>query len=454
MIDNIKRIQENPVKSTIALSIPIIVLLFLDTFYAVADLYWIGSIGTSAIVCMGYISNAVYVLSKMGDGIGRAVNVLISNAFGARRRGKTKIYAQHGMILIFAVSIIIPLIGIPIIKGICFAVNLDSYADLIFAYLAPILGFIILSMMNNYFSSILGSEGDTKRATIIIIAGNLINLVMDPILIFHFGMGMLGAGFATIIGCGFAFSLFIYLFYIRKDTLVKVDFKGFEFDWTIIWKIVKLALPIIFDGLLLSIVGVIINYALHVYATPVAAFAYVVLLRIQTTVFTPVQGLSKSLCIVTGHLAGAKRFSLLRDTVRRILLIALAIGIVTAVVMSLCNIEILSFFSSDQIIYEEVRNIMMFLLIILVVHPILVTCNYVYVGLENSVYSLYFLIFNVVLFVAILAAFDYAFGLTDFGIFMALITVNVIESALMLVVMRIMLANRIAEKEEGILEVG
>lgn len=454
MIDNIKRIQENPVKSTIALSIPIIVLLFLDTFYAVADLYWIGSIGTSAIVCMGYISNAVYVLSKMGDGIGRAVNVLISNAFGARRRGKTKIYAQHGMILIFAVSIIIPLIGIPIIKGICFAVNLDSYADLIFAYLAPILGFIILSMMNNYFSSILGSEGDTKRATIIIIAGNLINLVMDPILIFHFGMGMLGAGFATIIGCGFAFSLFIYLFYIRKDTLVKVDFKGFEFDWTIIWQIVKLALPIIFDGLLLSIVGVIINYALHVYATPVAAFAYVVLLRIQTTVFTPVQGLSKSLCIVTGHLAGAKRFSLLRDTVRRILLIALAIGIVTAVVMSLCHIEILSFFSSDQIIYEEVRNIMMFLLIILVVHPILVTCNYVYVGLEKSVYSLYFLIFNVVLFVAILAAFDYAFGLTDFGIFMALITVNVIESALMLVVMRIMLANRIAEDEGGILEVG
>ena len=454
MIDNIKRIQENPVKSTIALSIPIIVLLFLDTFYAVADLYWIGSIGTSAIVCMGYISNAVYVLSKMGDGIGRAVNVLISNAFGARRRGKTKIYAQHGMILIFAVSIIIPLIGIPIIKGICFAVNLDSYADLIFAYLAPILGFIILSMMNNYFSSILGSEGDTKRATIIIIAGNLINLVMDPILIFHFGMGMLGAGFATIIGCGFAFSLFIYLFYIRKDTLVKVDFKGFEFDWTIIWQIVKLALPIIFDGLLLSIVGVIINYALHVYATPVAAFAYVVLLRIQTTVFTPVQGLSKSLCIVTGHLAGAKRFSLLRDTVRRILLIALAIGIVTAVVMSLCHIEILSFFSSDQIIYEEVRNIMMFLLIILVVHPILVTCNYVYVGLEKSVYSLYFLIFNVVLFVAILAAFDYAFGLTDFAIFMALITVNVIESALMLVVMRIMLANRIAENEGGILEVG
>ena len=233
-----------------------------------------------------------------------------------------------------------------------------------------------------------------------------------------------------------------------------MDFKDFEFDWTIIWQIVKLALPIIFDGLLLSIVGVIINYALHVYATPVAAFAYVVLLRIQTTVFIPVQGLSKSLCIVTGHLAGAKRFLLLRDTVRRILLIALAIGIVTAVVMSLCNIEILSFFSSDQIIYEEVKNIMMFLLVILVVHPILVTCNYVYVGLEKSVYSLYFLIFNVVLFVAILAAFDYAFGLTDFAIFMALIIVNVIESALMLVVMRIMLANRIAENEAGILEVG
>ena len=123
----------------------------------------------SAIICMGYISNAVYFLNKIGDGIGRSVNVLISNAFGAHVYDKTRLYANHGLILILALSVLIPLISIPLIKTICITAGLKKYSDLIFAYLSPLLAFIIVTMMNNYFSSVLGSEGDTKRATIIII---------------------------------------------------------------------------------------------------------------------------------------------------------------------------------------------------------------------------------------------------------------------------------------------
>ena len=81
---HVQEIQLNPVKSTIMLSIPIIILLFLNSLYALIDLFWIGGLGTTAVICMGYIANVIYTINKVGDGIGRAANVLISNAFGAK----------------------------------------------------------------------------------------------------------------------------------------------------------------------------------------------------------------------------------------------------------------------------------------------------------------------------------------------------------------------------------
>ena len=80
MANKVESIQLNPLKSVMVLAIPIIILLFLDTTYSVIDLYWIKGLGQTAIICMGYIANAIYALNRLGEGIGRAVNVLISTS--------------------------------------------------------------------------------------------------------------------------------------------------------------------------------------------------------------------------------------------------------------------------------------------------------------------------------------------------------------------------------------
>ena len=129
MSQHVKDIQTNPVKSTIILAIPIIVLLFLNALYGVIDIFWIDGIGESAVICMDYIANFAYALHKVGDGIGRAVNALISNAFGAEDIEKTEKYAEQGLILIVAISVIIPIIGIPLIRPICVMANLVEYTD-------------------------------------------------------------------------------------------------------------------------------------------------------------------------------------------------------------------------------------------------------------------------------------------------------------------------------------
>lgn len=443
MTDKVEKIQLNPLKSVLTLSIPIILLLFLDTTYSVIDLYWIKGLGEAAIISMGYIANIIYALNKIGDGIGRAVNVLISTSFGAKNREKTHIYAQQGFILILILSIILPLISIPFMKNICAMVGLGEYSDLIFAYLAPLLGFIILTMMNNYFSAILGSEGDTKRATIILTVGNIINIILDPILMFNFKMGMWGAGFATIIGCGFALILFIYIFYIKKDTLVKVNFKDFKIDTRILKEIIVLATPIILDGIIICLVEIIINYGLHIYATPVTAFAYVVLIRIQTTFFTPIQGLSKGLCIVTGHLTGAKRFRVLKNTAIKMILIGLAISAIIASIIVIFNGPLISVFSTNPIDMGEVRNMLMFIVAVILIRSIVMNCSYLFVGLGKSIYSLYFVILNLILLTTFITLLTNIFTLKAMGIFLGFILAYLTEAGLMLFVFNKMTNNRI-----------
>ena len=149
MSEHVKDIQLNPVKSTFMLSIPIIILYFLDSLYAVGDIYWVNGLGTTAIICMGYISNFIITLHYLGDGIGRSCNILISNAFGAQEIEKTEKYAEQGLLLIVVLSIIIPIVSIPLIEPICVMAGIGEYTDMIFAYIAPCLGFAIIIMIKN-----------------------------------------------------------------------------------------------------------------------------------------------------------------------------------------------------------------------------------------------------------------------------------------------------------------
>lgn len=120
--------------------------------------------------------------------------------FGAKQYDKTHNIAIHGMLLCLILSIIMPLISLPLIQPVCEMAGISEYGELIFSYLLFPLLFIIFSVSCNFFSSIMGSEGDTKIATIIMIIGNSVNMILDPIFIYTLKMGMLGAGLATSIG--------------------------------------------------------------------------------------------------------------------------------------------------------------------------------------------------------------------------------------------------------------
>jgi Na+-driven multidrug efflux pump len=171
------------------------------------------------------------------------------------------------------------------------------------------------------------------------------------------------------------------------------------------------------------------------------------MLNIQTTVFTPVQGISKGLCIVTGHLAGAKRFIELRMTIRKIFALGLILAGLIALLLVIFHNPIIALFSSEYIVVREVRNMLMFIVICIITFPIIMGCSFVFLGLEKSIYTLIFIIFNLISLVTFIAIFTHILGMSSFGIFSAIALSNIIEAISMLLVLRKMLNTRIAEYE-------
>ena len=105
------------------------------------------------------------------------------------------------------------------------SIGVDAYADLIIGYLYAPLIFTFIIMMSSFFSTLLGSEGDTKRVSYILTAANVLNMALEPIFIFHLNLGMFGAGLATTICCIFSCIIFVYSSEMLSIKLMRPLFK-------------------------------------------------------------------------------------------------------------------------------------------------------------------------------------------------------------------------------------
>lgn len=426
-MNHIQDIQNNPLKAVFLLSIPIIAIFFLDTLYSVVDAYWISGLGESAIIAVGYVLNIWYALQKLGDGIGRSCNILVSTSFGAKDYERANDIAFHGLVIILILSVIFPLIFILTINQICVLSHLEQYSLLMANYFSIPSVFIVFVMLTNFFSSLLGSEGDTKRAAYVVMVGNLINIILDPVLIYRFNFGILGAGIATTIGCLVSFLLFYYLFYVRGDVVIKLNRRHFSCDMQIFKEIIVLAIPLVLNGFILMLLGLLINYSLYLFSTPTIAFGFVVLLRIQTLAFTPIQGVSQGVCIVTAHLMGAKRFKMLVITLKKSMVIILCFSFVFGMIYLFSYHYIISFFTTSTDVGRAVANMVMFSVLSFFFQPPIRILSYAFAGLRKSNYSFLCLVLNVALFVVFMLIGTMIFKSHEVGVFVAISLADIVE---------------------------
>lgn len=305
--DNYEYMTAGSVPRTICeLAVPTIISMLVTAIYNVADTYFVGRIDTQSTAAIGISFSAMSVVQAFGFFFGHGSGNYISRMLGARKTGHAETMATIGLFSSFAAGTVIAITGIIFLGPLCMALG---STETILPYAKEYLGIILIGTPFMAASLTLNNQirfkGNAKYAMVGIISGALINIIMDPILIFGFDMGVRGAAIATISGqiIGFAALLFID----RRTGTFSVSFRAFKPTVRAYIEIIKGGLPSLLRQGLLSISTILLNVAAKEYGDSAIA-GMAITTRIIYILNAIVIGLGQGYQPVCGFNYGAKLY--------------------------------------------------------------------------------------------------------------------------------------------------
>ena len=374
---------------------------------------------------------------------------MIAQLIGAKDYKNINNIVLHGILLILITAtlsqIIFALFGEDILKLFIGA----KQVPYVYIYLECLCIFTIFIFLSEYSVELLNSEGDTRLSTAIMTLGVVLNIILDYIFIFPCKLGILGGGLGTCLTYVITTLIFLYIYLIRKDHIVEFKLSDFKFDTKIIREILVYAIPIILDSLLVTLSRLLIITQLKNFTPEVTVVAFVIIIRIQMFLFTPVQGLSRSCNIVVGHLFGAKRF---KDTIKQLhnsILVSFVMNIVIALILILFLNVILSHFTNQADVISEVKSILYIIIIDLFVFSSIFNCNQSLVAVGRSPYSFYSVCINFITNFILIVLFCYLLNFGKNGILISFVCSNFIQVVLAYILFRRFISKEIKKDYES-----
>ena len=305
-ISDVDLIRNYPKDAINKLSIPIIISLLLITFNALIDSAWVSGLGTNALAAMGFVAPLMLFLSSVGNGLGISTNSVVSRAIGEDNDDKISNSAVHSIILTIVLSLIFSLILISQTKNILIFLGAGSVIDYAGPYATVFFAGIIFEYVSIVLAAIIRSEGAVNKAMGPLIAGTIINIIIDPIFIYYLNLGISGAALATVLSSALSIIQLAYWIFIKRNTYVKVDFGKFHNDLSIYKDILIVGIPASLEAVIISIVTIFINSLLVSISGNIAVAAYGVGMRILSVLNTPISGIGVANITVVGAAFGAK----------------------------------------------------------------------------------------------------------------------------------------------------
>lgn len=211
--DRVKYLTNEPIPGLICkMSVPTIISMLVTSFYNMADTLFVGRLNTQSTAAVGVSFSVMALIQAVGFFFGHGSGNYISRQLGAREYEDAEKMASTGFFSAVISGIIIGILGILFINPI--SILLGS-TDTILPYTKDYLSIIFLGapfIMGSFvINNQLRFQGSASHAMIGIVSGAVLNIVLDPVLIFGFNMGIAGAAWATVISQGVSFIILLYM---------------------------------------------------------------------------------------------------------------------------------------------------------------------------------------------------------------------------------------------------
>ena len=311
-----EKMTESPVeKLIVSLSIPTIISMLISNIYNIADTAFVGRLGTSGSGAVGIVFGFMAMIQAVGFLFGQGSGSLISRMLGAKDNSQADITGSTGLFYSFFFGSILTVIGLvftdPIISFLGSTPTIAPYARQYITCIMVAAPFMTTSYtMNN----LLRYEGKAFYGMISMMTGALLNIALDPLLMFGFKLGVLGAGLSTAISQFVGWTIMITMF-VRGKSELRLSFRKICFKPALLGNIAATGLPSMIRQGLNALCTILMNTTAKPYGDPAIA-AMSIVTRVSFFTFSLSLGIGQGFQPVSGFNYGAGRFSRVRKGYR------------------------------------------------------------------------------------------------------------------------------------------
>lgn len=341
-------------KLLISMSLPMMISMLVQALYNVVDSIFVSQISENALTAVSLAFPVQNFMIAVGVGTGVGINALLSRSLGEKKFEQANRVANNGVFLAVLSYIAFLILGIIFSRRFFqWQTDIKDIVDGGYSYLIIVTTCSFGMYGQIVFEKLMQSTGKTIFSMTTQLTGAIVNIVLDPILIFGlFGfpkLGISGAAIATVIGqiCGMGLGIYLNT---TKNKEIKVEVKNFRPSLRTIKEIYAVGIPSIIMASIGSVMTFGLNKILLVFSSTATA-VFGVYFKLQSFIFMPVFGINNGMVPIIAYNYGARNKDRLMKTVKISIMYGISIMLIGLVIFQVFPKELLSLFNaSDKMI--------------------------------------------------------------------------------------------------------
>ncbi|WP_026895465.1 MATE family efflux transporter [Clostridiisalibacter paucivorans] len=344
--------EENISKLLMKLGLPAILAMLVNAIYNVVDTMFVGMLNnTSAIAAVSVVFPIFMLIGAVGLTFGVGAASYISRLLGENNKLQADKSASTAFFSSLLSGIIFAIIGLIFIRPILKAFGAtDTIIPYAIDYARILISGSIFTMLNMTMNNMIRAEGNAKYSMIGIMMGAIFNIVLDPIFMFKFNMGIKGAALATVIAQIFSF-IYLLRYYLFDKSYVKISIKYIKISKKIYGEIMKIGTPTFARQFLTSMAFGMINLGAKPYGDGAVA-AIGITMRVISIGYFVVFGYSQGFQPVAGYNYGARKYERMFESIKKSIVWTTIFTSSLALVFALGAKGIIGVFSDDPQVIE------------------------------------------------------------------------------------------------------
>ena len=321
-----------PIKLIWNFTIPLLIGNLFQQLYNMADTFIVGrTIGVHALASVGSTGSIIFLILGFANGLTAGLAIPLAQRYGAKNYSGVKRSFYVSILISAVVAILLTILSMVFCRQILEIMQTPvEIIDGAYDYLMVIFAGIFSSMAFNLLSNIFRSIGDAKTPLYFLVIACIMNIILDVVFIAGFGMGVEGAGYATVLSQIFS-ALACILYIWKKIPILRLNSKDFVAESSDVKEHVRISFPMAFQSSIIAIGAIIIQITLNqLGATAVAA--YTAAQKIDQVAILPMMSFGVTMATFVAQNYGAKKYDRIwrgvRDCIKLSLTFAISVGII------------------------------------------------------------------------------------------------------------------------------